>query len=65
MHIPGALNITLAEIRVHARAPGYATITASPVAIDDDQKGRYLTRHASGSIVITGAGPVPIIPMTA
>ncbi len=60
---PGAVQIALANIKIHAKAPGYATIQATPVVIDDDEKGRYHIVGASGSIVITGAGPVPVIPM--
>jgi hypothetical protein len=56
--------IPLVDIRIHARYPGYATIVATPVVIDDDQRGRYDPQAATGSIVITGAGPVPVIPMS-
>lgn len=62
--IPGAIQIALASMTIHAKAPGYARVYATPVAIDDDQKGRYLPSVIAGSIVITGAGPVPIIPMS-
>ena len=61
---PGASQIAIANIKIHAKAPGYATIVATPTVIDDDEKGRYLPSVATGSIVITGAGPVPIIPMS-
>ncbi|PKL59544.1 MAG: hypothetical protein CVV33_07275 [Methanomicrobiales archaeon HGW-Methanomicrobiales-4] len=64
MQNPGALQIVIADIKIHAKAPGYANIIATPVAIDDDQKGRYNPSYVTGSIVITGAGPVPIIPMS-
>lgn len=60
---PGSMQIPLIDIGIHAIAPGYADISATPVVIDDDQKGRYEAGTATGSIVITGAGPVPIIPM--
>lgn len=62
--VAGAVQIAMAHIKIHAKAPGYATISATPIAIDDDVKGRYQPVRASGSIVITGAGPVPIIPMS-
>jgi hypothetical protein len=62
--VSGAVQITMAHIRIHAKAPGYATISANPIAVDDDVKGRYQPVHASGTIVITGAGPVPVIPMS-
>jgi len=62
--IPGSVRIPLAVMGIHAIAPGYATILATPVAIDDDQKGRYTTSVGTGTIVITGAGPVPVIPMS-
>lgn len=60
---PGAVQIALADIKIHAKAPGYATILATPVTIDDDQKGRYESSPVTGTIVITGAGPVPVIPL--
>lgn len=59
----GAVQIALAAISIHAKAPGYATITAEPITIDDDQKGRYEPGPITATIVITGAGPVPITPM--
>jgi len=59
----GAQNIDLATIRVHAKAPGYATIRATPFMIDDDQKGRYESSPVAMTIIITGAGPAPLIPM--
>ncbi|PWR74131.1 hypothetical protein [Methanospirillum lacunae] len=61
---PGAPKIDLATVKVHAKAPGYATIRATPVMIDDDQKGRYETSPVAMTIVITGAGPVPLVPMS-
>lgn len=61
---PGSTQVPLLDIHIHATAPGYADITATPVVIDDDQKGRYEAGTATGSIVITGAGPIPIIPMS-
>lgn len=61
---PGAPKIDLATVKVHAKAPGYATIRATPVMIDDDQKGRYESSPVAMTIVITGAGPMPIIPMS-
>ena len=61
---PGAVQIALANIKIHAKAPGYATIQVTPVVIDDDLKGRYQPVSASGTIVITGAGPVPVIPLS-
>ncbi|MFH0966754.1 MAG: hypothetical protein V1862_03610 [Methanobacteriota archaeon] len=64
MQNPGALQIVIADIKIHAKSPGYANIVATPIAIDDDEKGRYQPSPAAGSIVITGAGPVPIIPMS-
>lgn len=60
---PGAPKIDLATVKVHAKAPGYATIRATPVMIDDDQKGRYESSPVAMTIIITGAGPVPITPM--
>ena len=60
----GAQKIDLATVKVHAKAPGYATIRATPVMIDDDQKGRYETSPVAMTIIITGAGPVPLIPMS-
>ena len=60
---PGSPKIPLANIKIHANSPGYLTIRASPVLIDDDQKGRYEPVPVTGTIIITGAGPVPIIPM--
>jgi hypothetical protein len=60
---PGAVQISLANIKIHAKAPGYATILATPVIIDDDLKGRFELSPVTGTIVITGAGPVPVIPM--
>ncbi|WP_319580495.1 hypothetical protein [uncultured Methanospirillum sp.] len=60
----GAQKIDLAHVKVHAKAPGYATISATPVMIDDDQKGRYESSPVAMTIIITGAGPVPIIPMS-
>ena len=64
MQNPGALQIVIADIKIHAKSPGYANIVATPIAIDDDQKGRYQPTLVTGSIVITGAGPIPIIPMS-
>lgn len=64
MQNPGALQIVIADMKIHAKAPGYANIIATPIAVDDDQKGRYNPSYVAGSIVITGAGPVPIIPMS-
>jgi hypothetical protein len=64
MQIPGSVQIALASIDIHAKAPGYANIYATPIAIDDDHKGRYIPSFIAGTIVITGAGPVPIIPMS-
>jgi hypothetical protein len=61
---PGAPKIDLATVKVHAKAPGYATIRATPIMIDDDQKGRYESSPVAMTIVITGAGPVPLIPMS-
>jgi len=60
----GAQKIDLANVKVHAKAPGYATIRATPVMIDDDQKGRYESSPVAMTIIITGAGPVPIVPMS-
>jgi hypothetical protein len=61
--IPGSVQIALASVRFHAKAPGYAYIRVNPIAIDDDLKGRYIPSLEAGSIVITGAGPEPVIPM--
>ena len=63
MQNPGSLQIVIADMKIHAKAPGYANIIAITVAFDDDEKGRYTPSYVAGSIVITGAGPVPIIPM--
>jgi hypothetical protein len=64
MKNPGASEIVIADMEVHANAPGYAYITATPVTFDDDEKGRYQPSVVAGSIEITGAGPVPVIPMS-
>ncbi|MDD1730314.1 MAG: hypothetical protein LUQ50_14765 [Methanospirillum sp.] len=60
---PGSPKIPLGIIKIHANSPGYLTIRATPVQIDDDQKGRYEPVPVTGTIIITGAGPVPKIPM--
>ncbi len=63
----GTAVIVLADIILNARSAGYAQIQVTPLIIDDDKKGRYSPFTSTGSIVISGAGPVPpspIIPMT-
>jgi len=60
----GVQKIDMATVKVHAKAPGYAIIRATPVMIDDNQKGRYELNPVAMTIIITGAGPVPIIPMS-
>ncbi|HWQ67922.1 MAG TPA: hypothetical protein VN372_13770 [Methanospirillum sp.] len=62
--IPGSGTIVLADLIIHAGSPGYGYLTATPIAIDDDMKGRYSPDIIPGSIIIAGAGPVPIIPMS-
>jgi len=56
---PETQQIGMAAIKVHAKAPGYAKITATPVFIDTNQKGRYESSPVAMTVVITGAGPVP------
>lgn len=53
---------TLARISIHALKAGYATLSVEPVIIDDDHNGRYNPVSKTASIVISGAGPNPMIP---
>lgn len=60
-----ALSISnLAKISIHALTAGYATLSVEPVVIDDDRNGRYDPVSKTASIVISGAGPSPMIPAT-
>jgi hypothetical protein len=61
---PGVSISNLAKISIHALKAGYATLSVEPVIIDDDRKGRYDPISKTASIVISGAGPSPIIPAT-
>ncbi len=58
-----ALSIAnLATVNIHALTAGYATLSVEPVVIDDDRNGRYEPVSKTASIVISGAGPNPMIP---
>lgn len=58
-----ALSIAnLATVNIHALTAGYATLSVEPVVIDDDRNGRYDPVSKTASIVISGAGPNPMIP---
>lgn len=58
-----ALSISnLAKVNIHALTAGYATLSVEPVIIDDDRNGRYDPVSKTASIVISGAGPSPMIP---
>lgn len=60
-----ALSIAnLATVNIHALTAGYATLSVEPVVIDDDRNGRYDPVSKTASIVISGAGPNPMIPAT-
>lgn len=59
---PGLSTSNLAKISIHALTAGYATLSAEPVIVDDDKKGRYYPISKTASIVISGAGPNPMIP---
>jgi hypothetical protein len=61
---PGVSISNLAKVSIHALTAGYATLRVEPVIIDDDRKGRYDPISKTASIVISGAGPSPIIPAT-
>ncbi len=59
---PGLSIANLAKISIHAQKAGYATLRVEPVIIDDDRRGRYDPICKTASIVISGAGPSPMIP---
>lgn len=59
---PGSPEERIASITLDALSAGYATLNVEPVIIDDDRKGRYNPISKSASIVISGAGPSPLIP---
>ncbi|PWR74612.1 hypothetical protein ACKUB1_01215 [Methanospirillum stamsii] len=59
---PGIPSEKLATISIHANTAGYATLHVDPVMIDDDRHGRYDLVSKTASIVISGAGPSPVIP---
>jgi len=59
---PGLSIANLAHISIHALKAGYATLSVEPVIIDDDRSGRYDPVSKTASIVISGAGPNPMIP---
>jgi|GEM_PF-945868 len=52
----------LAKISVNAISAGYVTVRVTPIIIDNEKKGRYKPIVSSASIVISGAGPVPLKP---
>ena len=59
---PAVSISNLAKISIHALTAGYATLSVEPVVIDDDRSGRYDPISETASIVISGAGPSPMIP---
>ncbi|NLV27873.1 MAG: hypothetical protein GXY48_12035 [Methanomicrobiales archaeon] len=59
---PGISVETIARISLRALNAGYATMSVEPVIIDDDKQGRYDPVSKTASIVISGAGPNPMIP---
>jgi len=61
--VEAALSIAnLAKVSIHALTAGYATLRVEPIIIDDDRNGRYDPVSKTASIVISGAGPSPLIP---
>ena len=58
----GVPTAELARVNIRALTAGYATLSVTPIIIDDDNKGRYEPISKSASIVISGAGPAPFIP---
>lgn len=60
----GVPTAQLARINIRALNAGYATLSVTPIIVDDDAKGRYEPISKSASIVISGAGPAPFIPAT-
>ena len=61
--VEAAISVAnLAKISIHALTAGYATLGVQPVVIDDDHSGRYAPISKTASIVISGAGPSPMIP---
>ncbi len=61
---PAVSMSNLAKVNIHALTAGYATLSVTPVIIDDDRNGRYEPVSKTASIVISGAGPSPMIPAT-
>ncbi len=61
--LPGESLVSLAELEVYAKTAGYATISAVPVVFDDDWEGRYEPYVYPGTIMISGAGSSPVVPV--